>query len=332
MCYTEAFYKDICTVLGRLPSHTEISFAITDEDETSYYGLRKDENEISYPINSSSAFEIGSVTKSFTGNILTNLAVENKINLDAQLSDFLSFKLKGNPPITLKHLAMHTSGLPRMPIGYDERNNFIRENPFINYKEDELISYLEKELVLESFPGEKVSYSNLGYAILGQIIAKIEGQSLPDVMRKRIFDVLEMRNSVFNIDGITAKLIKGLDKEGNFTPYWNSGIFNGSLGVISTAEDLNKFAKNVLNPANKVTDLQIKNSIYAKPNVYSAIGWVLVKTSGSSPILKINGGTAGFACSIFLNRKNQKALSFCSNIHPDTYMEWIEPLCAMAVK
>lgn len=87
-----------------------------------------------------------------------------------------------------------------------------------------------------------------------------------------------------------------------------------------------------LDVKNKTTELQVSNAVLAKPEVYSAIGWVLVKSSDTESILKINGGTAGSSCSICLNPQNQKLLTFCSNIHPDTYMDIIEPLCSEVVK
>ena len=47
-----------------------------------------------------------------------------------------------------------------MPIGYDDRKNFIKETPFSNYYKEDLISYLKNDLKMESQPGERVMYSN----------------------------------------------------------------------------------------------------------------------------------------------------------------------------
>ena len=332
MTKTEEFNNKIHNILKVLPVHTEISFSVTDNNETTYFGLRKDNKEISYPNNKTSAFEIGSVTKSFTGNILAQLVVDGKVNLDDPISNFLSFELKGNPTITLKQLGMHTSGLPRMPDDYDYRKNFIKENPFSNYNEEELIAYLTKELKMECEPGEKAIYSNLGSGLLSYIISRIASRPFSEIVEEKIFKPLEMHNSTFSINNISTKIIKGLDKEGNYTSHWDGGILNGCLGIISTSEDLTKFAKVTLDPLNKSVNLQVSNIFPSRPEVYSAIGWVLVNSPKTDPILKINGGTAGFASSLFINREKQKALTFCSNIHPDTYMDLIEPLCAETVK
>jgi CubicO group peptidase (beta-lactamase class C family) len=332
MARTEEFIDKITTILKILPAHTEVSISVTENNTATYYGLKNEGEEISYSNNKTSAFEIGSVTKSFTGNVLAQLVVEGKVSLDDPISDFLHFELKDNPAITLKQLGMHTSGLPRMPIGYDDRRNFIKENPFSNYYEEDLISYLKNDLKMESQPGERVMYSNLGFGLLSYVMSRIQGQSFAEIVETKIFKPLKMQHSVFSINRISTKVINGLDKEGKYTPYWDCGILDGCIGIISTSEDLAKFAMATLDVKNKTTDLQISNAVLAKPDVYSAIGWVLVKSSETESILKINGGTAGSSSSIFLNRQNQKVLTFCSNIHPDTYMDIIEPLCSEVVK
>ena len=332
MTRPEEFIDKITSIIKILPVHTEVSISVTENNTTTYYGLKNKGEEISYPNNKTSAFEIGSVTKSFTGNVLAQLIVEGKVSLDDSISDFLHFELKDNPAITLKQLGIHTSGLPRMPIGYDDRGNFIKENPFSNYYEEDLINYLKSDLKLESQPGEKVMYSNLGFGLLSYVMSRIQGQSFAEIIETKIFKPLKMQHSAFSIHRLSTKLINGLDKEGNFTPSWDGGILDGCIGMISTSEDLSKFARATLDEKNKMTDLQVSNAALAKPEVYSAIGWVLVKPPEKESILKINGGTAGSSSSIFLNRQNQKALTFCSNIHPDTYMDIIEPLCSEVVK
>ncbi len=332
MTNIEVFISKIKTILEILPVHTQLSFSTIEKGKTKFYGLNKDENGIGYLNNQSFAFEIGSVTKAFTGNILAQLIDEGKVKLDDPIRNFLSFELKGNPSITFKHLAQHTSGLPRMPKGYDDRENFIKENPFSNYSEEELISYLTKKLEIESEPGEKAAYSNLGSGVLSYIISKIEERPFSEIVEEKIFRPLNMSNSKFNVKDISTNMIKGLDKEGNFTSFWDGGILNGCLGIISTTEDLAKFAGMTLDPLNNPVILQVKHVFPAKPEIYTNLGWLVINLPGVDPVLKINGGTAGYAASIFVNREKQKAFTFCSNIQPDRYMELIEPLCIETVK
>ena len=78
--------------------------------------------------NYSSAFEIGSVTKAFTGNVLAQLVIEKKVDLNDTAQKYLPFPLLHSPLFTLKQLAMHTAGLQRMPHDFDtpgDRHRFL---------------------------------------------------------------------------------------------------------------------------------------------------------------------------------------------------------------
>ncbi len=325
------FIEKIKIVLDTLPVGTEISISVTETDKTKFLGLRKNPLELKEIDNKATAFEIGSVTKAFTGNILAKLVTDLKISLDDPIDSFIPFKLYGSPVISFRQLALHISGLPRMPPGYDDRENFIEENPFCNFEEDDLMIYLGQNLVMESKPGLKVSYSNLGFALLSYIFSKIEKKPFSKIVEERILKPLDMKDTSFDLVNISTLFCPGLDKDGNQTSCWNGGIFNGSLGLISTAEDLSKFAKMSLNFEDQAIATQIQNTFPAKPGVKTCLGWLLVNFDSEEPILKINGGTAGSSSSVFLNQRKQTAFTFCSNIHPDTYMKSIEHLCIEAV-
>lgn len=326
-----AFIEKIKGVLQDLPIDTEISISITREDDTNFIGLRKAEDTISLMDNRKTAFEIGSVTKAMTGNMLAKLVADFKIKLDDPIESFLPFKLSGKPPITFKQLALHTSGLPRMPQGYDDRADFMVNNPFCNFDEADFINYFSKELVLESAPGEKATYSNLGYALLSYTISHIENKPFSQIVKDRIFQPLSMQNTSFSSKEIITQFKPGLDQSGNPTSCWDGGLFNGSLGIISTAEDLSKFSKMALNGADEAIALQVQNTFPAKPGVKTCLGWLMVHFDNEEPVIKINGGTAGSSSSIFVNQHTQQAFTCCSNIHPDSYMELIEHLCIEAV-
>jgi CubicO group peptidase (beta-lactamase class C family) len=325
------FIEKIKKVLETLPVETELSISVTEANKTGFTGLRKEALGIKDIDNKTTAFEIGSVTKAFTGNVLAKLVSDLKIKPDDPVNSFLPFKLSGNPLITFRQLALHTSGLPRMPQGYDDRINVIPENPFSNFDEEEFANYFSEKLIMESAPGEKAGYSNLGFALLSYLISKIEEKPFSKIVEERIFQPLNMKHTCFDVKDSSTPFRTGLDKAGNPTPCWDGGVFNGSLGIISTAEDLSKFSKMSLNAEDDAVTMQIQHPFSAKPGVKTCLGWLLVNFDTEEPVIKINGGTAGSSSSVFLNQKKQKAFTFCSNVHPDSYMELIEPICIEAV-
>src|ERR1700722_15483129 len=89
-------YKDR---IKYLPDQTQVAIAIVKNGRAGFYGLIKKENAIRPIDNCTSSFEIGSVTKAFTGNILAQLVLDGKVGLDNPIQRFLPFQLLDNPPI-----------------------------------------------------------------------------------------------------------------------------------------------------------------------------------------------------------------------------------------
>jgi CubicO group peptidase (beta-lactamase class C family) len=221
--------------LVKLPDQTELSIAIVKNKSTDFLGLLKKENRIQRVDNRNAAFEIGSVTKAFTANVLAQMVAEWKVNLDDQIGQYIPFHLKNKPPISLKQLVSHTSGLPRLPDDFFSYPDYLAENRYLNYNEERLVTYLTQNLKLASSPGEQFLYSNLGAGVLSYIRSKIEGKEFAQLVAGRIFKPLNMINSTFDKDEIKTSFVKGIDENGSFTHHWDGGILNGCLGIISTA-------------------------------------------------------------------------------------------------
>jgi CubicO group peptidase (beta-lactamase class C family) len=241
MTYPEILLK-VAERLHVLPDQTQVSLALVKNGQVAYHGLIKESEHIDKIDNRTSAFEIGSVTKAFTGNMLAQLAIEGKVRLDDLVEQFLPFTILHNPPITLGQLALHTSGLPRMPHNFETQVHFDKDNPFRNYTEEQLAEYFSKGLHMDSQPGEKYQYSNLGAGLLSYMISKVEKKPFARAVAEKIFNPLRMENSAFDIREIQTTMVRGVDEDGNFCGHWDGGILDGCLGIISTAADLAKFA------------------------------------------------------------------------------------------
>jgi CubicO group peptidase (beta-lactamase class C family) len=138
-------------------------------------------------------FRIGSITKQFTAMLIMQLAAENKIDLHTPISNYLPNYPKENADrITIHHLLTHSSGTPRnydSPIQKKIRPD--DQNP------SEAVA-LFSGLPLEFTPGEKFSYSNAGYSVLGLIIETITQKSYEEVLDEQIFKPLGLQNSGYD--------------------------------------------------------------------------------------------------------------------------------------
>ena len=97
------------------PDKTQISIALIEKGKVRYYGLKRFNDSISTFNNYQNIFEIGSISKVFTSNLLARTVIANKIVLEDNINDYLDLQIKNDVKISFQSLANHSSGLPRLP-------------------------------------------------------------------------------------------------------------------------------------------------------------------------------------------------------------------------
>jgi CubicO group peptidase (beta-lactamase class C family) len=153
------------------------------------YGLANVELDV--PVKPETIFQTGSVGKQFTATAVMMIVEEGKVSLDDPISKYLPGTPASWSAIRVRHLLSHTSGVP----DYETDSLKKGKEAFIDlrkdYTEDELLRKFET-LPLEFAPGEKHSYSNTGYVLLGILIHKVTGKFYGDFLQERIFRPLGM--------------------------------------------------------------------------------------------------------------------------------------------
>jgi len=144
------------------------------------YGLANVEHQV--PVKPETIFQSGSVGKQFTATAVMMLVEDGKISLDDKISKYFTDAPAGWQNITVRHLLTHTSGTTDYPRDFDFRRD---------YTEEELLKRAQA-IPLAFQPGEKWSYSNLGYVVLGILIHKVSGKFYGDFLQERIFQPLGM--------------------------------------------------------------------------------------------------------------------------------------------
>ncbi|MFD0717376.1 serine hydrolase domain-containing protein [Paenibacillus sp. GCM10027626] len=194
-----------------------------------------------------SLFQIGSISKVYTATLVMQLADSGKLDLDVAVKDVLpELAIPGTEAITIRQLLSHSSGLT---------SDFTIDT---GRGDDCLTRYIEvcKELRLESTPGTVVSYSSVGYNVLGRIVEVLTNQTWDDALRDRLLvplglagtvtlpeEVLRFRAAMGHLGGED-----GQNPEP--APFWN--LLPRSLGpsggaLCATAADLVRFAQMHLN-------------------------------------------------------------------------------------
>ena len=154
------------------------------------YGLA--DVELNVSATPETLYEIGSITKQFTATAVMMQVEDGKIGIDDKISEYLSGLPDSWKDVTVRHLLTHTSGIKNFTAvpGFDK----ITLAPATH---DEVIKTVAA-YPLEFKSGDKWSYSNTGYYLLGMILEKASGKSYSDLLNDRIFKPLRMSATRIN--------------------------------------------------------------------------------------------------------------------------------------
>ena len=313
MSFTNFEIAEINKVTQSFPQGTELSVAKIVNKVPFYYGAFNSTAGVEQKSNSDSVFEIGSITKVFTAYLLAELVVDGVIEIDDSINSILPFPIKGNTKITFRELVTHTSGLPRIPPGIIWQVLFIsRNNTYKNYTEEKLLNYLKNNLKVSS-KGE-VLYSNLGVGILGYTLSLLSGYSYNELLTKKLFSSLGMFNSSVVREKINTRLVQGINTKGKPMNNWDLGALESAGAVLSSTEDLVKFALANFDSSNEVMNYQRKTAFENDTGCF-ALGWFIFdKPDKGERMYFHNGGTGGYSSAMLIDTKSSNAFIVLSNI------------------
>lgn len=261
--------------------------------------------ELNTPLQKSSVFQIGSITKQFTAVSILMLAEQGKLNIEDNIGKYIPEYVEIGKDITIHNLLNHTSGIKnRTPVG---DKGFISKT---NMSPTELIAYFKDE-PLEFKPGERFKYSNAGYIILGRIIEIVSGQPYSDFIEQHIFDKIGMKNSSCGDtkQGIPNPTTGYIIEQNDFVKSddMNLSLAYSAGAILSTTEDLlkwqNALLSNTLLKASSIKQAMTPTSLNSGKRVPYGYGFRFSKL-GNSPVIAHTGSTKGFtSIALFLPKE-----------------------------
>jgi CubicO group peptidase (beta-lactamase class C family) len=207
-------------------------------------------------INSTTVFDIGSVSKQFTAMSVLLLAEQGKLSLDDDIRKYLPEMPQYQSTITIRHLVNHTSGLRDYLTLMALRGE--RDDDY--YVDAEVMDLLARQKQLNLKPGDQWLYSNSGYFLLSQIVKRASGKTLRQFADENIFRPLGMKDTGFSVPA------EKLDRLA--TSYWTQpetgalalydeaaggqwsrppAFPSGAGGLVSTIDDYLAFGRMMLN-------------------------------------------------------------------------------------
>jgi D-alanyl-D-alanine carboxypeptidase len=140
-------------------------------------------------------FWIGSVTKTFVATVVMQLVAERKLRLDDTVDELLPGRFRDGRQIRLRHLLNHTSGIPEY-MQLEPWSSAVASNPRVVIPAQRLVSAAAR-LPLDFTPGSRGSYSNTNYLVLGEILERLTGRPVAELLSERIFEPLGLTATAF---------------------------------------------------------------------------------------------------------------------------------------
>ncbi len=263
------------------------------------YGYSNVEEKVA--ANENTIYQLGSVTKVFTGHLLAKLINQQIISITDTLADFFppTIKFPKSPTgqiVTIKEIATHSSEFPRYP----ENLQRIDPNPINGYSKEEMLRGIEL-VTIDTVIGVRYNYSNFGYGVLGIAMENLMGKSLSKLMDENIFSTYAMDNTslVFEDDFKDRLAIPYLEVSPHKrTDPWNMETLSGAGNIFSSISDLNKFIIVLLsdNEINKVQ--QTKYFKINKTWNYGLGCFIIDSKKRNTQIIYHGGDIDGYASSL----------------------------------
>lgn len=279
-----------------------ISVGFIKDDEKYFTAYGKLSKESQTDINENSLFEIASITKILTSNLIAQAVMENKINLDDYIDNYLPKgcvlheNLKNK--IKISDLASHQSGLPDIDFGkLIELNS---QQPVSSVTENSLITIINHCTQLIDYG--KYRYSTIGYTLLGQILEQVYHKSYDEIIRTKIIAPLKMKTTFtkdFNVKNRTV----AHNPEGGIQEFFNWNVTAPAGLIKSNAFDMVTYLKAILNKETAIGKAAIitEKIFYKDEKRQMGLGINISTYDGDTIYLK-SGDSMGESSMICYNR------------------------------
>ncbi len=250
------------------------------------------------PVNEHTIYEIGSISKTFTGILLAQMVKNGQMKTDDAAQKHLPAAVKlpkwENTEITLGNLSDHTSSLPRLPTNMVPADP---ANPYADYTVDQLYAFLNGYTLIRPI-GSVYEYSNLAQGLLGHLLALKAGKSYEQLMITNIAAPLGMKATKITFDEAMKQNLAMGYSQGTQVANWDIPTLAGAGAIRSSLHDMLIFiAANLgLKKSKFYPAMQLSHQArHDKPGGGTRVGlaWHISK-GAEGDVVWHNGGTGGY--------------------------------------
>jgi CubicO group peptidase (beta-lactamase class C family) len=274
------------------------------------YGVTSIENPLE--VTPDTRFQVGSITKTFTGTAICELAARGELDLDRPVREYLPGLTLADADtaerVTLRHLLSHTGGW--FGDYFDDTG----------WGDDAAAVYVERmrDLPQQTPVGELWAYNNAGFALAGRVVEVVTGSRFEDAVKELVFDPLELASTTFwPWEVMTERFAVGhvgLGEELQGARPWPVGrSAHAAGGIVSTTPDLLRYARLHLEPPPALAPMQEPQAATAEEGEWVGLTWYGENRFGT---LRHGGGTNGQLSLLVLVPARSFALALLTNHSP----------------
>lgn len=300
-----------------------------DESFIKAYGVLSKDNPD--PPNSATIFQLGSVSKLLTAATLQILCDEGVLRMDASLGEILGDAFILSPAaqqVTLRQLATHTSGLPKVPksllgkvIKITGKKNLLK-NPYSHLELADVFDYLKTTQGMRK-PG-RFNYSNFGMGLLGHVMEIVAKKNLESLAAEKLLVPIDMHNTAIGLTPeMEQHLAQGHTAKSEPNPIWTFGALAGAGAFNSNISDMMKFIQANIDGNSPLTH-SLKKMHEKQFDGHTGIGWIqptfLDRFVGNQLLVWHNGMVGGYVSYLSVDTATKTGLIILSNKSVDVTM------------
>lgn len=276
-----------------------LSIGIIQNGKTFFYNYGETKKGNGKLPSNKTIYEIGSITKTFTGILLAQAVLDKKINLDDDIRKYLpgaypNLEYKGQP-IRVVDLSNHTARVTRIFPNFFNRAGYEPLDPYATYTREMLYEGLH-QMKMDTFPGKAHSYSNMGMGLLGCILEDVYHQKYVDLLSTFITKPLKMNDTKVDISGM-QDVATPHNAQRVPVPLWDISLLPAIGALRSNTSDLVKYIR--------ANNTQITGSIplshqltFGTEQDGLGLNWFIHTTPQGAKVIEHNGGTGGSRSSL----------------------------------
>ncbi len=333
--YPQTFEERVDRYISSFPKHEEFQGVVLAAVGGKIllqkgYGLASREYNI--PNGPDTKFQVGSISKAFTGILVLKMVEKGLIKLDATICDYLpSYPEDPGKKITIHHLLSHSSGIPHHYIAvpdYWKRHDKVFHTP------KELLEIFSN-ISLVHEPGKQFTYSSPGFYILGAILEQVGKKCYAELLREYIFDPLDMKDTrVENNRTVQSDMATGYMR--GLTGLIRAGFEDKSTALaagdlVTTAYDLFLWDKGMKADSDKILTAESKKRLYESnfPEQMMTYGGPVLKVPYDEgrkilTINRISGSSTGYMAAMDRFKEPDACVIVLSNVQDTEAMRILD--------